>query len=93
VLRQAHPKAPTPEHEAVFGFVTGNVGHEQTVDGGRITRPAWPWAEGDGVPKMIEGYLRAQRAKTPRETFLEDAASTTGARLRADVEALRALLD
>lgn len=70
VLRLAHPKAPTDAHAEVFGFISGNLDHGQTMTDGMVTRPAATWMPGEGVevPKIIEGFLAAERAKTPKET-------------------------
>lgn len=69
VLRLAHPAPPSAAHASVFGFMSGNVLHEQSTDDkGRIVRRAQPWASGDGTPAMIEGFLKAQEAETPEDT-------------------------
>lgn len=48
LLRLAHPKATTPEQNALFGFITQGENSQL-------------------VPDIVQGYLRAQNAKTVKE--------------------------
>ena len=67
VLRKAHVNSI--ENREAFGFITGHTGNRWTTDeSGRRTVVTEPWAAGKDTPKMIKGFLKAQKAATPEST-------------------------
>lgn len=64
VLRSAHPKAPTPLHQGLYDFACGRtyVFGDASETGHDDVEPV------PAEVRIVEGFLRAQRASTPEET-------------------------
>lgn len=70
VLRTAHVRSTDPATRDVLGFISGNVGHDYGVrlESDHVGTEVSSWSPSEITPNVIEGFLKAQRAKTPAET-------------------------
>lgn len=98
VLQHAHPKPPTPTHDALYAWATGSL----DAPGLALARHPGLAASGERVrlPASVEAYERAKLADTPAETaalVLEYGGKLPREALRTDhltsPEVWRALLE
>lgn len=69
LLRLSHPSGLSDAQKDILGFLSGNVDHRVIVSEkyGADT-VALPWEPSDVTPELIQGFLKAQAAKSPSET-------------------------
>lgn len=67
-LRLAHPQIADPLKRDIIGFISGNVNHQQLVADGQISRRVTRWEQNEGTHRLIDGYLRAQKSESAKQT-------------------------